>query len=76
MRLAPNGDIFVAETSYGRVRALRLSADGNGVAQNEVFATGLNLPFGIAFYPRRQSAMGLCGAAPTRWCAFPTRRAT
>ncbi|MGB7834316.1 MAG: sorbosone dehydrogenase family protein, partial [Xanthobacteraceae bacterium] len=51
MRLAPNGDIFVAETSYGRVRALRLSADGNGVAQNEVFATGLNLPFGISFYP-------------------------
>ncbi|MGA7612499.1 MAG: sorbosone dehydrogenase family protein, partial [Xanthobacteraceae bacterium] len=51
MRLAPNGDIFVAETSGGRVRALRLSADGNGVAQNEVFATGLNLPFGISFYP-------------------------
>ena len=51
MRLAPNGDIFVSETSGGRVRALRLSADGNGVAQNEVFAAGLNLPFGISFYP-------------------------
>jgi glucose/arabinose dehydrogenase len=51
MRLAPNGDIFVAETSYGRVRALRLNADNSGVAQNEVFAAGLNLPFGISFYP-------------------------
>ena len=51
MRLAPNGDIFVSETSYGRVRVLRLNADNGGVAQNEVFAAGLNLPFGISFYP-------------------------
>jgi len=51
MRLAPNGDIFVSETSYGRVRVLRLAADNSGLAQNEVFAAGLNLPFGISFYP-------------------------
>ena len=51
MRLAPNGDVFVSETSYGRVRVLRLTADNSGLAQNEVFAAGLNLPFGISFYP-------------------------
>jgi glucose/arabinose dehydrogenase len=51
MRLAPNGDIFVSETGPGRVRVLRLNADNSGVAQNEVFAAGLNLPFGISFYP-------------------------
>jgi glucose/arabinose dehydrogenase len=52
LRLAPNGDIFVAETRAGRVRVLRPSANGDEVARNEVFASGLNRPFGIAFYPK------------------------
>ncbi len=51
MRVAPNGDIFVAESQAGQLRVLRPSVDGNGVAQMEVFATGLRRPFGIAFYP-------------------------
>jgi glucose/arabinose dehydrogenase len=51
IRVAPNGDIFVAETGAGRVRVLRLGGDGSVVVQNEVFATGLNLPFGVNFYP-------------------------
>jgi glucose/arabinose dehydrogenase len=51
IRTAPNGDIFVAESRAGRVRVLR-AADGAGKAKvNEVFADGLNRPFGIAFYP-------------------------
>src|SRR5581483_1866283 len=48
---APNGDIFVAESNGGKVRVLRPSADGGGVARSEVFAAGLDRPFGIAFYP-------------------------
>ena len=48
---APNGDIFVAESMPGRIKVLR-DADGDGKAEvNEVFATRLTLPFGIAFYP-------------------------
>jgi glucose/arabinose dehydrogenase len=48
---APNGDIFVAESMPGRIKVLR-DADGDGKAElSEVFATGLRLPFGIAFYP-------------------------
>ena len=48
---APNGDIFVAESAPGRIRVLR-DADGDGKPEvNEVFATGLDRPFGIAFYP-------------------------
>lgn len=48
---APNGDLFLAESFPGRVRVLR-DADGDGKAEvNEVFAQGLNRPFGIAFYP-------------------------
>ena len=48
---APNGDVFVAESEPGRIRVLR-DADGDGKPErNDVYASGLNLPFGIAFYP-------------------------
>ena len=48
---APNGDLFVAESRANRIRVLR-DADGDGKPEvNEVFATGLNRPFGIAFHP-------------------------
>lgn len=48
---APNGDLFVAESGPGRVRILR-DANGDGKPEvNEVFASGLKQPFGIAFYP-------------------------
>jgi glucose/arabinose dehydrogenase len=48
---APNGDLFLAESQANRVRVLR-DADGDGKPEvNQVFATGLSRPFGIAFYP-------------------------
>jgi glucose/arabinose dehydrogenase len=48
---APNGDLFVAESRGNRIRLLR-DADGDGKPEvNKVFATRLNRPFGIAFYP-------------------------
>ncbi len=51
IRTAPNGDIFLADSSAGEIRVLR-GVDSKGkVQQNEVFASGLNKPFGIAFYP-------------------------
>jgi glucose/arabinose dehydrogenase len=49
--VAPNGDIFIAESGAGQIRVLRLSDAGNEVMANETFASGLRLPFGIAFYP-------------------------
>jgi glucose/arabinose dehydrogenase len=51
IRTAPNGDIFAAESTAGRIRVLRPSADGTSAAQMEIFASGLERPFGIAFYP-------------------------
>ena len=51
IRVAPNGDIFIAESSAGRIRVLRPSDRGDEVSRNEIFASGLKLPFGIAFYP-------------------------
>ena len=51
MRTAPNGDIFLAETNGGDIKVFRgITADGKP-QQTQVFATGLNTPFGIAFYP-------------------------
>jgi glucose/arabinose dehydrogenase len=49
IRVAPNGDVFVAESSAGRIRVLR--PGGNGAAAPSTFASGLRYPFGIAFYP-------------------------
>ena len=51
IRTAPNGDLFVAESQKGQIRVLRgIGADGRAQTV-QVFATGLNKPFGIAFYP-------------------------
>ena len=51
IRVAPNGDILIAESGAGQIRVLRLSDAGDEVIANETFASGLRLPFGIAFYP-------------------------
>jgi glucose/arabinose dehydrogenase len=45
---APNGDVFV-ESGSGRIRAFRPAS--NGEPRKEVFASGLNEPFGVSFYP-------------------------
>ena len=51
-RTAPNGDMFVAETTgKGEIKIFRgITADGKS-KETSTFATGLNQPFGIAFYP-------------------------
>ena len=48
---APNGDLFVAESTPGRIRVLRGFGGDGKVVTNEVFASGLTMPYGIAFYP-------------------------
>ncbi|MBO0719097.1 MAG: PQQ-dependent sugar dehydrogenase, partial [Rhizobiales bacterium] len=60
IRTAPNGDIFVAESRAGRISVLRSDGGADGAtaektakktAKKSVYASGLNYPFGIAFYP-------------------------
>jgi glucose/arabinose dehydrogenase len=51
IRTAPNGDLFIAESQANRVRVLRVPAGSGKPAQNEIFASNLFQPFGIAFYP-------------------------
>jgi len=51
IRTAPNGDVFLAESYPGKLIVFR-GVDSTGHAQQQqVFASGLNKPFGIAFYP-------------------------
>lgn len=51
LRVAPNGDIFVAETHAGRIHVLRAPDGGSKPDANEIYASGLKQPFGIAFFP-------------------------
>jgi glucose/arabinose dehydrogenase len=52
IRVAPNGDIFLAESGTNQIRIYRgMTADGKP-QQTSVFATHLNRPYGIAFYPQ------------------------
>lgn len=51
IRVAPNGDVFVVNETQGNVTIFRgITADGKA-RQTETFATELDRPFGINFYP-------------------------
>jgi glucose/arabinose dehydrogenase len=51
LRVAPNGDVFVAASDAGKILVYRLTAGSATPAQSGVFASGLNEPYGMAFYP-------------------------
>jgi glucose/arabinose dehydrogenase len=51
IRVAPNGDLFVADTMFNSVHVLRIPAGRATPEQDTVFASGLKQPYGIAFYP-------------------------
>ncbi|HZP46716.1 MAG TPA: sorbosone dehydrogenase family protein [Candidatus Binataceae bacterium] len=51
VRVAPDGDIFVAESHAGKIVVLR-APDGAPTSQaSSIYAEGLDAPFGIAFWP-------------------------
>lgn len=55
MITAPNGDIFLAESHGGDIKVFRgISSDGKP-KQSETFASSLNRPYGMAFYPPGQN---------------------
>ena len=51
IRTAPNGDLFLSDSGAGTIFVLRGVAPSGKAATIEKFATGLDHPFGIAFYP-------------------------
>lgn len=50
LRVAPNGDLFVADSKANQVRVYRFGADGRPESSG-IFAKDLRQPYGIAFYP-------------------------
>jgi glucose/arabinose dehydrogenase len=74
VRVAPNGDVFVAESSAGRVRLLRSSDGAAAPDRVEAFAEGLDRPFGMAFYPRGDDPQWLYVANTDSIVRFPYRR--
>lgn len=49
---APNGDLFVTESRAGKIKVLRdRDADGRPDITETFITSGLNKPFGLAFYP-------------------------
>lgn len=51
VRTAPNGDLFLADSEGGKIFVFRgVKSDGKA-QQAQEFASGLSLPFGIAFFP-------------------------
>jgi glucose/arabinose dehydrogenase len=73
MRVAPNGDIFIAETGAGRIRVLRAADGSSKPSTNEIYAGGLHQPFGIAFFPSGDNPQWLYVANTDSVVRFPYR---
>lgn len=71
--VAPNGDVFVAESKPGRIHILR-DADGDGKPEvRGTYAEGLTLPFGLAFHPPGPEPRYLYAANTDSVVRFPYR---
>jgi glucose/arabinose dehydrogenase len=51
LAVAPNGDVFVAESAGNRIHVFRAEGGAATPTAEAVFADGLDYPYGIAFYP-------------------------
>ena len=51
IRIAPNGDIFISQSLPGKIVVMHAPDGASKPETTNVFADGLNRPFGIAFYP-------------------------
>lgn len=68
LRTAPNGDVFVAESSGGRISVLRQAGQ-----RPASFASSLDLPFGIGFWPPGPSPRFVYVAENSRIIRYPYR---
>jgi glucose/arabinose dehydrogenase len=74
MLVTPNGDVFITEMRGGLVSVLHPAADGRSSAAKDVFAQGLDRPFGIAFYPNADHPTWLYVAETNRVIRFAFRK--
>jgi glucose/arabinose dehydrogenase/cytochrome c2 len=70
IRVAPGGDIFIAETDRGRIRVLRAKDGATRPERGWIFADGLDGPFGMAFFPPGSSPRWLYVAENNRVVRF------
>lgn len=73
LRVAPNGDVFVTESSAGRIRALRADKTGHAAVESSIFASGLERPSGIEFFPPDSNPRYLYVSTPTQILRYPYR---
>jgi glucose/arabinose dehydrogenase len=73
LRVAPNGDIFVAESQPGKIRVLRAADGAAKPSDDQTFAEGLDRPFGIAFYPPGPNPQWVYVANTSSVVRFPYR---
>jgi len=71
LRVAPNGDIFLAETGGKRIHVFRAADGANTPTIDQVYASDLDLPFGIAFYPPGKNPKWLYVANNNAIVRFP-----
>ena len=72
-RVAPNGDLFVAESREDQVRVYRLGEGGAKPVAEDIFAADLNRPYGIAFYPPGENPEWVYVANADSVVRFPYR---
>ena len=70
IRTAPDGAVFLAESGAGRVLVYHPRPDG-GSGPAAIFASGLDRPFGIAFYPPGPQPRFVYVAETNRVVRFP-----
>jgi glucose/arabinose dehydrogenase/cytochrome c1 len=73
LRVAPNGDIFIAETGESRIRVMRAADGAEEPSVNQIFADDLDRPFGIAFYPPTAEPLWIYFANNNSVVRFPYR---
>ncbi|MCL4766382.1 MAG: PQQ-dependent sugar dehydrogenase [Hyphomicrobiaceae bacterium] len=72
IRIAPNGDVFVAESGTGRVLVFPGGPSAGAPVKPEVFAEDLDRPYGIVFSPPTEPQRVYVGAA-NQVVRFPYR---
>jgi len=71
LRVAPNGDIFLAQTGPSIIRVLRAADGADTPTVNQLYADGLDHPFGLAFYPPGKNPQWLYVANNNSIVRFP-----
>jgi glucose/arabinose dehydrogenase len=70
IEIAPNGDVFVADSGAGEIDIFRMAEDG-AISVKSVFAADLDRPYGIAFYPQGDNPEYVYVASPGSVIRFP-----